>query len=212
MVYDKHIISSEKFTGNALISLMLAFLAFLFLLYLHEASDPNKMSASRKPEKNRHVVYEAVFMKNEEVLEVFRILRGEIPPYEHIPAEYHVTTIFEPETDSRQYYGSDVAIHGYVYKTGEVIDDDGNLTGNEGVLVKMYSSNPGLQKYIENITNRVWHITGSYAKEAKYTKNLDFDDGTPVNFTITGTFGAMMDDGSFVFSKEETDSYFNAPD
>ena len=207
----------ENSTVKIILSILIAVLTFFLFLKGYEAIFPyekkaDESAASAETEEQRYVVYEAVFMKNEEVLEVFRTLRGETPPYEHIPKEYHVTTIFMPERDHRQFYGSDVAVHGYCYKAGEVMDTDGNPTGNEGILVYMYSSNPGLQDYFENDVEHIYHITGSFAKEAKYTLDLDYSDGTPVNFTITGKFGAMLSNGTYVFSPEEADAFLNGTD
>ena len=204
--------NSEKFIGRAFLSFLIAVLAFFLFLkgYGTIFSYPNTAPVSQTTGViRRYVVYEGVFMKNEEVLEAFRYLRGETPPYENTPKEYHVTTVWRPKTDFRQFYGSDTAVHGYRYKAGEVMDSDGNPTANEGVLVTLNTSNPDFQNYIDSLSDHVWHITGSYEKAAKYTNDLDFSDGMPVSFTITGKFGAYMSDGTFVFSPEEADAFLS---
>ena len=207
----------ENLTVKSVLSILIAVLVFFLFLKGYESIFPyekkaDESAAPAETEEQRYVVYEAVFMENEEVLEVFRLLRGETPPYEHVPDKYHVTTVYMPERDSRQFYGSDVAVHGYCYKAGEVMDTDGNPTGNEGVLVVMYSSNSDFQHYFNNIVDRVYHITGSYTKEAKYTLDLDYSDGTPVSFTITGKFGALLSNGTYVFRPEEADAFLNGTD
>ena len=206
--------NNENFTRRAILSILIAVLAFFLFLKGYEALCPYEKKADEavpyaKTGIRRYVVYEAVFMSKEEVIEEFRNLRGETPPYENTPKEYHVTTVFRPTADSWQFYGAEADVHGYCYKAGDAADDDGNLTGNEGVLVKLSSSNPDFQKYIDNLTEHVWHITGSYEKAAKFTNRLDFSDGTPVSFTIAGKFGAYMSDGTFVFSEKEAEDFLN---
>ncbi len=209
--------NSKKSFSKIILSILTAFLVLFLLLNGAESffpyEDPtNETNTPAENEIPRFVVYEAVFISNEEAIQVFQNIRRETPPYENIPSDYHVTCTFRPETDSHQLYGTDVVIHGYLYKAGETMDGNGDPTGNEGVLVNMSSANPGFQNYIDNIRDHVWHITGSYAEAPKFTSNLDFSDGTPVNFTITGKFGAQLSDRSIVFSPEEAESFLNGSD
>ncbi len=154
-----------------------------------------------------YVVYEAVFLDTSEILEVFRNIRGEEAPYALTPEDYHITFAFLPPAASYELYGTKVIANGISYKAGDVQKDDGSLTQNEGLLVKLQSDDPEFRQLINSIHTQPWHITGSYSEKPKYTVQLDFSDAKPVMFAITGTFGAYMSDGSFRFTPEKTAAF-----
>ena len=144
------------------------------------------------------VVYEAVFLNNDDVLSCFRQVRGEDAPYEKIPADFHVTTAFRPESDMRDFYGTEVTVRVTGYKAGEVTDDNGDATYNEGFSVSMETENAEFAAYLAGLENN-WHITGSYSGAAKYTGYLDFSDARDVSFELAGVFGAYLENGDIIF-------------
>lgn len=154
-----------------------------------------------------YVVYEAVFLDTTEILEVFQNIRGEEAPYELSPADYHITVTFLPSVASYDLYGAKVIANGISYKAGDVPKDEGGLTQNEGLLVKLQSDNPGFRQLINSIHTHPWHITGSFSDKPKYTAQLDFSNAEPVMCAISGTFGAFMSDGSFRFTPEKTAAF-----
>ena len=147
------------------------------------------------------VVYEAVFVDNELIANLFSEVRGDAP-YANESADYHVTTAFRPEEESRELYGMPVTVHITGYKAGDVTTDDGVVTQNEGFKAELSSDDPGMSAYIEShLTN--FHITGSYADAAKYTEYLDFSDAESLDCYVEGTFGAFLGDGSVTYGASD---------
>ena len=152
------------------------------------------------------VIYEAVFLDESEINEVFRTIRGEEAPYKLSPKEFHITVTFHPGVASYSLYGTKVIASGVSYKAGDVLDDKGEYTQNEGILVNLQSDNAEFNELTRS-QSRVWHITGSYSDKPKYTGSLDYSDAVPVAFAVSGTFGAYMSDGSLRFTPQETAPY-----
>lgn len=146
-------------------------------------------------ENDNSLVYEAFFLDNDEVTELFTKVRGMEAPYEKLTKDFHVTTAYMPEQDMSELYGTEVTVHIYAYKDGEVLADDGSMTSNEGFFCTVTSDNEEMQSFIDN-TQKNWHITGSYKDGAKYTEYIDPSDATEVDISIKGRFGAGMSDGS----------------
>ena len=161
-------------------------------------------AAETEPTKEPLAIYEAVFLDKSEVNEIFRSIRGEEPPYELTPKEYHITVTFRSPVASYKLYGTKVTVNGIAYKAGDVPNDKGGYSQNEGILVSLQSDNPEFNALIDSIQPKVWHITGSYSDKALYTGSLDFSDAEPVSFSVSGTFGAFMTDKSFRLTPEET--------
>lgn len=153
--------------------------------------------------KKARVVYEAVFVNDEEIDSFFREVRGDAP-YRNVKTEFHITTEFMPEEDARKLYGSEITVLITGYIDGEAKTDYGEPTRNEGFRVELLSSDPEMMEYLDE-SPIIFHITGSYMDAAKYTGYLDFSDAQPVFFATTGIFGAFLSDDSFIFSAEEID-------
>ena len=161
------------------------------------------------------VIYEAVFLDNSEVEGVFETIRGELPPYEHVSLDYHVTTAFMPETDARALYGTEVEVHIIGYKAGEVTTEDGSVVSCEGLKVELLSENEEMMDHLKNV-EAVFHITGSYSYQAKYTGSLDFSDMEPMDVVLKGRFGAFLTgvdyDSAFIsFDADEVDKVIEIP-
>ncbi|MBR2768463.1 MAG: hypothetical protein IKD68_05985 [Solobacterium sp.] len=171
------------------------------------AAADHTQTSQTEPVRKPYVVYEAVFLDTSEITEVFRNIRGEKAPYELSPKDYHITFTFRPAFASYKLYGTKVTANGISYKAGDVIDDEGGTTQNEGILVNLQADNPEFKQLINSIHKHAWHITGSYSHKAKYTGDLDFSDAEPVMFTISGTFGAYLSDGTFRFIPEESAAF-----
>ena len=150
------------------------------------------------------LVYEAFFLDNEEILELFCDVRGSEAPYEYLTKDFHVTVTYMPEKDMHEFYGTEATIIIYAYQNGEVIADDGSPTANEGFFCTVETENKNLQQCIDGIEKN-WHITGSYMDEdgAKYTEYLDLEGAKMLTYTVKGYFGGGMSDGSVDFSSEE---------
>lgn len=145
------------------------------------------------------VIYEAFFLDNEEIIQLFSAVRGAEPPYENVTKDFHVTTAFRPKRDKRRLYGTEVSVHIYAYKNGTVKTDEGNMTSNEGFFCTVSSENPQMQKLIDRLENNN-HITGSYELNPKYTGFLELNDAQPVDFFVKGRFGGFFSDGKIYFS------------
>ena len=142
-----------------------------------------------------YVVYEAIFLDNDEVANIFKSIRKDEAPFDKVTTDYHVTSAFMPESDHKQWYGSKVNVHISKYKIQEVKMDDGNMTSNEGLKVELTSENEELNEYLISL-NKNFHITGSYIDAAKYTDLFDFSDGEDLDIDIMGTFGGFYSDGN----------------
>ena len=154
-------------------------------------------------EKKARVVYEAVFVDDDEIYSFFTEVRGDAP-YRNVKTEFHITTAFIPEEDARELYGSEITVLITGYIDGEATMDDGRTTRNEGFKVELLSSDPEMMEYLDE-SPIIFHITGSYMDAAKYTGQLDFSEAQPVYFATTGIFGAFLSDDSVTFSAKETD-------
>ena len=77
------------------------------------------------------LIYEAVFLDNDEIINLYSEVRGPKAPYEHLTNDFHVTTVYMPEKDMHELYGTEVTVNIYAYQDGEVIADDGSKTANE---------------------------------------------------------------------------------
>ena len=161
------------------------------------------------------VIYEGVFLDNSDVEGVFEEIRGELPPYEHVTRDFHVTTAFRPETDARTLYGTEVEVRIVGYKAGEVTTEDGAVVSCEGLRVELFSENEEMMDYLKNV-EAVYHITGSYSDQAKYTESLDFSDMKPMNVVLKGRFGAFLAgvdfDSAFIsFDADQVDKVIEVP-
>lgn len=83
---------------------------------------------------------------------------------------------FRSPVASYKLYGTKVTVNGTTYKAGDVLNDEGGYSQNEGILVSLQSDNPEFNALIDSIQPKVWHITGSYSDKAIYTGSLDFSD------------------------------------
>ncbi len=156
---------------------------------------PSDTESTESSEDSIYVVYEAIFLDNDEVLSIFEALRGKEPPFEKQTTDFHVTTTFMPESDLSKWYGTKVNVHISKYSIQEVKADDIGLTSNEGLKVELSSDNEEFNEYLSSL-NKNFHITGSYKDGAKYTELLDFTKGDNLDIDIIGTFGGYYSDGN----------------
>lgn len=154
-----------------------------------------------KADAEEKVIYEAIFLDNDEVVNLFSEVRGAEAPHGILTKDFHVTTAFMPEQDMREFYGTEVTVRIYAYQDGEVVADDGSVTENEGFFCTIETENAQLQNYLDHLDNN-WHITGSYKDQggAKYTGALDLTDAQQVSYTIVGRFGGYMSDNNVYFA------------
>ncbi len=169
-----------------------------------ESAEPAASQGTNDPQL-RYVVYEAIFLDHDEIQECFRRVRGADAPYANTTSDFHITTAFLPETDARGLYGLEATVHIVGYKVGEVMNDDGVPTYNEGFSVTVQADDPALSKYLSDHDVN-WHITGSYSEAPKYTGYLDFSDADAADFTVTGTFGAFLNGGMISFDAADVDT------
>lgn len=161
---------------------------------------PAAANTANEAKDNISCVYEAVFLDNAEVTQIFEQLRGE-QPFEKQTVDFHVTTFFMPETPQNAFYGKPVTVHITGYKVGEVTADDGTATVNEGLKVELSSPDQELNAYLETLSAN-FHITGSYQDQAKYTGYIDFSDAEPMDIVLTGTFGGYCTDNTVHFDPQ----------
>ena len=138
-------------------------------------------------------VYEAVFLDNAQISDLFAQARGSNAALAKVPSDYHITTAFQPETAHPEWYGQTVNVHITTYAMQEVKMDDGTLTENEGFKVELTSDNEQLNSYLASL-NKNFHITGSSKDAPRWTEKIDFSQGQPFEANATGTFGAYMTD------------------
>ena len=174
-------------------------IVFLFacsIFWTLSGCDSSQKHQSPQEQAEGYYWYEAVFLDKEAVEKAFRTVSDNYPKYEFIPDHFHVTTQFKPERKNEDLYGSSVAVHIIGYASGSVQDLQENTTSdNEGLLVELSSTDERMQALIDSC-DKIWHITGSYSVGAKYTEQLDFSNGTPINLTIEGIFGIADSDGN----------------
>lgn len=146
--------------------------------------------------------YEAIFLDKDEVLNAFRQAAPDYPKNDLTPPEFHVTTAFQPEEKHTSLYGTKVTVHIVGYTSGTVHRDDGaGESSNEGFLVELSTDNEEMQALLDSY-DKVWHITGSYSAEGYYTEFLDWSKATPMDITVTGTFGGADSDENFFTTPE----------
>ena len=146
--------------------------------------------------------YEAIFLDKDEVLNAFRQAAPDYPKNDLTPPEFHVTTAFQPEEKHTSLYGTKVTVHIVGYASGTVHRDDGaGESSNEGFLVELSTDNEEMQALLDSY-DKVWHITGSYSAEGYYTEFLDWSKTTPMDVTLTGTFGGADSDENFFTTPE----------
>ncbi len=138
-------------------------------------------------------VYEAVFLDNAQIGDLFAQARGSNAALAKVPSDYHITTAFQPETAHPEWYGQTVNVHVTTYAMQEVKMEDGTLTENEGFKVDLTSENEQLNNYLASL-NKNFHITGSSKDAPRWTENIDFSQGQTFEANATGTFGAYMTD------------------
>ena len=138
-------------------------------------------------------VYEAIFLDDEQISDLFTQARGGNAALAKVPEEYHITIAYQPETAHPEWYGQKVTVSITTYAMQEVKTDDGTPTENEGFKVELTSENEQLNSYLASI-NKNFHVTGSYKDFAICTNYIDFSEGQPFEATVTGTFGAYMTD------------------
>ena len=159
-----------------------------------EPSVQAELTEQTEPVKIR---YEAVYLNYDELQNLLQEIRGDAPYPKH-SNNPHVTIAFNPEEDARDLYGQKVDVHIIGYKAGEVSDDNGGTTSVEGLKVELVTENEAMAAYIARFEKN-FHITGSYVDGAKYTENLDFSDMQPLDYTLTGTFGAELEGHIIIF-------------
>ena len=140
-------------------------------------------------------VYEAVFLDDEQISDLFVQARGGNAALAKVPNEYHITIAYRPESAHPEWYGQKVTVNITTYAMQEVKSDDGTLTENEGFKVELTSDNEQLNNYLTSL-NENFHVTGSYKDYPICTKFIDFSEGQSFEATVTGTFGAYMTDGT----------------
>lgn len=163
----------------------------------NSATDAGQNSTAETSAENSSsdVIYEAVFLDNDEIGNLFAEMRGETPPFDQVTKDFHVTTEFKPETLHPEWYGEKVVVHITSYAVQEVAMEDGSMTANEGFKAEVTSSNESLNSYFASL-NKNYHITGAYKDGAKYTEYVDFSQGEPLDVTVTGIFGGGLADGT----------------
>lgn len=176
------------------------------VLMLTVSGITSTLAHAETPSTDEHpsVIYEAFFLNNDEIRDLFVKVRGPEAPYAIMTQDFHVTTAFMPEKDMHEFYGTEVTVRVNAYQTGEVRADDGSMTANEGFFCSVEVDNPEFQDYLDSL-GKNWHITGSYKDQggAKYTGMLDLTDAQAVEFTVTGRFGGYLSNNSIVFSMED---------
>lgn len=111
------------------------------------------------------------------------------------------------EKDARELYGKEVTVKITGNKAGDVTSDEGDTVQAEGFRVELVSDDPEVQAYFENSTI-VFHITGSYSYQPKYTGYLDFSDAEPLDYTVKGTLGAYLTNKEITFSADDVDKEY----
>ncbi len=165
------------------------------------SSPETTSSPSTSQDSQVYVVYEGIFLDNQEILDLFASIRGETAPFDNVTKEFHVTTEFMPSEAHSKWYGEKLSIHISKYLLADTTMDDGGTTSNEGFKVEVSSDNEEFNEYLKSL-NKNFHITGSYKDAAKYTDKLDFSEGEDMNVTVQGTFGGFYSDSSYRFDKE----------
>lgn len=159
------------------------------------SADHTKEAAEDTKTSEVSVIYEGIFLDNDEITGLFTSVRGEEAPFDNVTKDFHVTTEFMPEEVHTEWYGEPIRVHITAYAVQEVATDDGQMTSNEGFKVEVSSENEELNEYLESL-DKNYHITGAYQDSAKYTEYIDFSKGEQVDESVTGTFGGYCSDGT----------------
>ena len=145
------------------------------------------------------VIYEAIFLDNEEIRSLFAEVRGPEAPYPKMTQDFHVTTAFRPHQPLQSLYGAEVTVHITAYQRGEITAESGESTENEGFFCSVTAENSALRE-IFSASDRKWHITGSYRDAAKYTELLELTGARAVDYKVRGRFGGYLSDGSLALT------------
>lgn len=151
---------SGKFK-NCFIPIML-----ILILALAGCTQANA-SAESSPVKD--VIYETVFLDNDEITDLFTSVRGEIPPFDNVAKDYYVTTEFMLESAHPNWYGEQVSIHITAYAVQDIKMDDGQMASNDDSKAELTSKNEELAAYLDAL-NKNHHITGAYKDGVKYAE------------------------------------------
>ena len=186
---------------NRLQKVMVLFLACSLLLALSGCDRPQEDQSAQEQAPGRFW-YEGVFLDEEDVEHAFLKASSDFPKYENLPFHFHVTTSFMPEERHEELYGTPVTVHIMRYAYGSVQGEKGKTASdNEGLLVELSSTDKRMQALIDS-TDMTYHITGSYTGGGKYTDQLDFANGTPLDITIEGVFGMSDNDGNVTLERQ----------
>ncbi len=198
---------NSKLKGKLASSILAVIAAFALTMGLSACnntsadSNDNSNTATESTEQSQEeatVIYEGIFVDNDEVTQLFADVRGKKAAYKNVPEDFHVTTQYMPETAHPEWYGQKVTVRITAYAKQKVKMDDGKASANEGFGVEVTSDNQELNEFLKSL-DKNYHITGSYKDGAKYTEQLDFSKGKAVDKTITGTFGGYMSDNTLNF-------------
>ncbi len=187
------------------ILILTIFSIFFFTACTRRSKVDSKKEDIPRDTSTNYVVYEGVFLNSEDVLKMLEEIRGPKAPYENVSKEYHVTTMYKPEKDFRELYGSDVNVHIIGYLNGQATADDGTITHNEALVADLISDDPILADYLSS-SQEGWHITCSYETKAFYSNLMDYSKAQKVDYTLSGKFGAYIN-GNFVsFDRNDVDT------
>ena len=165
-----------------------------------EAAGSGHQSAAEKA--RGYYYYEGVFLDFDEIKAAFLKAEPDYPKNEVTPPDFHVTTAFQPEEKHTSLYGTKVTVHIVGYASGIVRRNDGaGESSNEGFLVELSTDNEEMQALLDSY-EKVWHITGSYSAEGYYTEYLDWSKITPMDITVTGTFGGADSNEDFYMTPD----------
>ena len=117
----------------------------------------------------KDVIYETVFLDNDEITDLFTSVRGEIPPFDNVAKDYYVTTEFMLESAHPNWYGEQVSIHITAYAVQDIKMDDGQMASNDDSKAELTSKNEELAAYLDAL-NKNHHITGAYKDGVKYAE------------------------------------------
>ena len=177
-----------------ILALLMAVLCLMAGCATNETTDTTDTAATSTEQAERSVIYEAIFLDNDEITNLFVSMRGETAPFDNVTKDFHVTTEYMPAESHSEWYGEKITVHITAYAVQDITADDGQTTSNEGFKAEVTSENAELNAYLESL-NKNFHITGAYKDAAKYTEYVDFSQGEAVDFTVTGTFGGYYSDG-----------------
>lgn len=192
----------KKFTAVLLSLIMLLALAGCSAKPAETEATTGSGHQSAAEKARGYYYYEGVFLDTDEVKKAFLQAEPDYPKNELTPPEFHVTTAFQPEEKHTSLYGTEVTVHIIGYASGTVHREDGaGESTNEGFLVEVSSDDADMQALLDSY-EKVWHITGSYSAEGYYTEYLDWSKTTPMDVTLTGTFGGADSNEQFYMTPD----------